>query len=49
MTVPASIFRSWAAFVKLAEVMRARWSSMTTHLAWRQACVLPSVACDRES
>lgn len=39
MIVPASMFRLWAASVKLAEVMRARWSSMTTHLAWRQARV----------
>ena len=47
MTVPASRFRSWAASVKLAEVMRARSSSMTMHLAWRQARFLPSVARDR--
>ena len=44
MTVPASMFRLWAASVKLAEVIRDRWSSMTMHLAWRQARALPSVA-----
>ena len=49
MTVPASMLRLWAASVKLAEVMRARWSSMTMHLAWRQERVLPSVARDRGS
>ena len=49
MTVPASMFRLWAASVKLAEVMSARWSSMMMHLAWRHARVLPSIASDRGS
>jgi hypothetical protein len=31
--IPVSMFRSFAASVKFAEVMKARSSSITTHLA----------------
>jgi hypothetical protein len=38
MKTPASIFRIWAASVKLADVMNVFRSSTTMHLAWREVC-----------